>query len=1269
MHACKKYLTRLTLVVWVLLYGLASNAFSAELTSHPRLWLSAADVPRLRSWAVESNPLYSQGIQLAAVRAKEAMDRGDVPQRDCGTTNYEEYPTEMYAELFAFMSLIENDATVRADYANRARSLLMHVINLAALGPSSQQNVVCAASGTTGYPPFRSPIFFTEDSNRARYHGEAFPLVVDWIYPVLSAQDKASIRTVFLRWSQEIIDSGYHHPSPVGMVDNSALLADKSQVRWSGNNYFTAHMRNLGLMALALDPADDSGGQLRAYLGNATGAWLYIFDHLTRTDSRGGLLPEGFEYSPQTASYAIQFLLALRTAGADTCGSHCLVAGNPFWDDFVTAYYHSLSPATVNDANVGQLYEAAWYGSAQTYHMGDFISAFGALGAYDTLAGNSARLQSLRWAETHTAPGGSVRFLNRVSNPDDFRNALLYFMLYDPTVAAAADPRAALAPAYFAPGLNKIFSRTSWETNASWFNFSLSWNFVDHQQADGNSFEWYRKGEWLTKARTGYPDIAEGIASSEFRNTLALENNKPNRDATDWRTDLWARGSQWNLVATGDPTLLARSEHALYTYALGDATNQYNSTSENVTDIVHASRSIVWLKPDTVIVYDRGQSATSNRFKRWWLQLAQPASISGNTASSRTAAGQQLKLTSLQPSGAVLSAVNSTDAHTESTASANDVMKVRLRVDAPGNPVDVRFLQVLQAADAAGTFPEATLVQSSDLAWSGVQVDTSVVLFPVTLPANPANPAPLGAFTYTASSAVTRHIITGLQVGQGYTVTSTGSGASRLVAVSAGGSTVADSGGVLVFTPGTNANIPVCTLTASPLVIAAGSAATLTASCNPGVTTYTWTGGSCAGTTGASCTVTPTITTSYSVTGTNTNGTSAAASATVTVNAIATAPVCTLSANPVSVPAGGSSTLTASCSPAASSYIWTGGSCAGTSVATCTVTPTSTTTYSVTGVNAAGTSQAASATVSVVAANPTSYTVPGTLGNDVFVLTAGNSYYGGGGNDTFIISHNTLRGDVTAKIVDSEGDNLIQLVDGMTVTASTFYSDAAQLTLSTGARVQILGASKFKFQLGANALAGDTAAVVTYGQFVSSLGASLSGALPASGTAGYVVPTGFTQASLPVPAVAGNASTVPGTLGDDVLVPSGGNNHLGGGGNDTYIISPYTLSGTVTAKIIDTEGSNVVQLVNGMAIASSSFFNNAVQLTLSNGATVQILGASGFGYQLGANAPAGEMVTSLSYAQFAATLGASIPAAGAAAVSGSANFVVNSLRSTNSSGR
>lgn len=77
-------------------------------------------------------------------------------------------------------------------------------------------------------------------------------------------------------------------------------------------------------------------------------------------------------------------------------------------------------------------------------------------------------------------------------------------------------------------------------------------------------------------------------------------------------------------------------------------------------------------------------------------------------------------------------------------------------------------------------------------------------------------------------------------------------------------------------------------------------------------------------------------------------------------------PICTLNANLTSVAAGSASTLTANCSPAATSYVWTGGACAGTTAATCTVTPTATTMYTVAGVNAGGTGNAASATVTVM---------------------------------------------------------------------------------------------------------------------------------------------------------------------------------------------------------------------------------------------------------------------------------------------------------------
>jgi hypothetical protein len=82
------------------------------------------------------------------------------------------------------------------------------------------------------------------------------------------------------------------------------------------------------------------------------------------------------------------------------------------------------------------------------------------------------------------------------------------------------------------------------------------------------------------------------------------------------------------------------------------------------------------------------------------------------------------------------------------------------------------------------------------------------------------------------------------------------------------------------------------------------------------------------------------------------NNTRAAANTIVIINPLA--PVCTLTAMPARIPPGQSSTLTASCTPAANTFSWTGAGCAGKTTATCTVAPAVTTPYSVTGNNSYG---------------------------------------------------------------------------------------------------------------------------------------------------------------------------------------------------------------------------------------------------------------------------------------------------------------------------
>ena len=137
---------------------------------------------------------------------------------------------------------------------------------------------------------------------------------------------------------------------------------------------------------------------------------------------------------------------------------------------------------------------------------------------------------------------------------------------------------------------------------------------------------------------------------------------------------------------------------------------------------------------------------------------------------------------------------------------------------------------------------------------------------------------------------------------------------------------------------------------------------------------------------------------------------------------------------------------------------------------------------------------------------------------------------------------------------------------------------------------------------------------------------------------------------------------VPGTATDDIIIPTAnGNTYLAFAGDDTYIITKAPSAGA-TMVITDIEGANKIQLVDGLTIASSIFFADAVELTLANGAKFQITSASKFSFDVGANLTTGDKASgsyaNQSFAQFASTLGvASLPTGGTSAT-GTPNFLV-----------
>jgi hypothetical protein len=175
--------------------------------------------------------------------------------------------------------------------------------------------------------------------------------------------------------------------------------------------------------------------------------------------------------------------------------------------------------------------------------------------------------------------------------------------------------------------------------------------------------------------------------------------------------------------------------------------------------------------------------------------------------------------------------------------------------------------------------------------------------------------------------------------------------------------------------------------------ICSGSTTTLTASGATG-TTYLWNTGA----TTASINVSPTVTTTYTVTATNSVGCTNQVSSIVTVNAAPTAAI----SGTNTICSGGSTTLIATGGGGGTTYAWN----TGATTFAIPVSPTVTTTYSVTLTNTAGCTSQASRTVTV---NPTpsvtaSSNSPVVAGNNLQLSANGATNYSWSGPNGFTSS-------------------------------------------------------------------------------------------------------------------------------------------------------------------------------------------------------------------------------------------------------------------------
>jgi hypothetical protein len=721
---------------------------------HPRLWLNAADVERLQTWAVPKNPVWPAFQVVLQTSVKHYVryfprgrgNRDDVPAdpfpdsgdtQGYGTFKGSNVPTavESHAFVLAFGSLLTTNENQKAQYAGMARNLIMHALKQTAEG--HQKDAAYRGSAFAIY-------------NRGK-GVQKFPLVVDWIYPYLTAEDKATIRTAFLLWAHDCLHAsttGGDHPEPVGVVNDLLLFPHGKPYRMSANNYYISHACVLTHMSLCLDLADDPEGQLRSYLANATGAWLYqmygMFGDAEQVCAdfglknvsdfglaSGGITPEGPALYGESFGWMFEMFLSLQSSGctdAKKFGPQIQLLSAPFTSRYIQAYlsWVDVNPTTLKKYQ-GGVYLMPGFGDCLVAYADPSLSAvMGSLAVLQARQGNVSNQNAVSWAIQNLPAGGGAAFTKRVANPWTFgpQQAVFAFLALDPKAPRATDPRKNYPAVFIDQKQGTLIAHKG--TSACFYR--CCWASINHQQPDAGSFGLFRNGEWLTKPISNYDHNHVGI-NSICMNTLSVQNQRETGDPPKsflFYNDYMTGSQYWLDAGAADPNVTF-SHAEDYVYATSDFTGLYNKVekyapAKSAIKVSQVQRLFLWLpERNLAVTYDRVASR-AGLFKRWNNATAKEPKIRDGVAFSESNSGNQTyTVQTLLPADRKLEA---TELRSKMNPPAEgDSMAWVLTVEGANTPAEMRFLHVMQGTDKGSEATPASLVQSQ----AGTPLEGSVI--------------------------------------------------------------------------------------------------------------------------------------------------------------------------------------------------------------------------------------------------------------------------------------------------------------------------------------------------------------------------------------------------------------------------------------------------------------------------------------------------------------------------------------------------------------
>ena len=434
----------------------------------------------------------------------------------------------------------------------------------------------------------------------------AFAIGYDWIYPTLSASDKAAFTAEVDACWNWVQASGYQWNAASGEGPNGY------------GNYFAGHLEGYGLAALAVEGDDNNAAAMQATILTSFNKYVVPAFTFPTGGFSGGYAVEGYNYGGSNFLRLFSYMWAMKTAGKTD-----LLDNNIGWLKVVARNtVYEIRPNLWKISNDGD-----WSGSYVGILYWNFI--------YD-MAGFL----------NGTTEGGWLQYLyNNLAMASDGVPASLYVpsaweMLLFNTGQSGVNYTSAVPTYYYSPGDQHTITRTDWTTSAvqTMFNGGMDiFSPGDHQSRSAGHVDITRGSDPLV-IMAGQWAGADGVAGApqSFDKANWHQNTLYYWDGGTNCLSQTSSGGQYGgcQMFWSAPNTLTHREGTGFVFQEADLRPAYLNNN-GLTTVANYHRSFVNIQ-GIIFVFDRISSpATSTRYLEWHtpaLSSARPAGIATATS-------------------------------------------------------------------------------------------------------------------------------------------------------------------------------------------------------------------------------------------------------------------------------------------------------------------------------------------------------------------------------------------------------------------------------------------------------------------------------------------------------------------------------------------------------------------------------------------------------------------------------------------------------------